>query len=267
METFSITHPGHKRKNNEDNFLIKEFADESCFLAVADGMGGQKGGELASRIAVDTLKQYHHDSEDIESHLSGLIMSGHARISQLVQNNPEMRGMGTTLSMASIREHKVYWAHVGDSRIYLFRDGELFRMTKDHTIPGILVQKNKLSEEEARKHPMKNMLLQCVGCKSCEPETGSFKVKPGDLVFLCSDGLYDEISSETIVSILKMEKSWEQKFERLLDSALEHGEIPPEAIILLLQAKQTLQQKFEAMLDAALKAGGSDNITIVGAEM
>jgi protein phosphatase len=140
-------------------------------------------------------------------------------------------------------------------------------MTKDHTIPGILLQKNRLTEEEARKHPMKYMLLQCVGCKSCKPESGHFSVKPGDIVFLCSDGLHDEISSETMISILKMEKSWEQKFEKLLDSALEHGEIPPEAVISLLQAKQTLQQKFESLLEAAIEAGGSDNITIVGTEI
>jgi len=140
-------------------------------------------------------------------------------------------------------------------------------MTKDHTIPGILLQKNKLTEEEARKHHLKYMLLQCIGCKSCEPEAGHFKVKPGDIVFLCSDGLHDEISSETIISILRTEKTWEQKFENLLDSALEHGEIPAEAIIMLLQVKQTLQQKLENLVEAALKAGGSDNITIVGAEI
>ncbi len=267
MEIFALTHPGYKRKNNEDHSLIKEFSDSTCLLAVADGMGGQTGGKVASRIAIRSLENYDQSLQDAESQLVGLIEAGHSEIFKAVKKNPALSGMGTTLSVAYIRGNLVRWAHVGDSRIYLFRDGDLLPITNDHTVPGMLMKKNRITEEEARKHPMKNLLLRCVGCKKCEPEAGHFKVKPGDTVFICSDGLYGGISPDAIVSIMKTEQSWEHKFEDMMDSILETGEVPPNVMISMIQSNQSLEKKLRALLDAALEAGGSDNITIVGAEI
>ncbi|QTA91849.1 PP2C family protein-serine/threonine phosphatase [Desulfonema magnum] len=267
METFALTHPGYKRKHNEDHSFIKEFSDNKCLLAVADGMGGHVGGEMASRLAIDVVKDDDLSVQDIESHLGDIIRTGHSNILETVKKKPELRGMGTTLSIAYIKDGIVHWAHVGDTRLYLFHNEKLFLITKDHTIPGVLMEKKKITAEQARKHPMRHMLLRCVGCKDCEPETGSFRVEPGDTVILCSDGLYDEVSPDVMISILQKEQTSEQKLETLIDTALQYGEIPPEAIISILKTHQTLKQKIHMLVNAALKAGGSDNITIVGAEI
>lgn len=267
METFALTHTGYKRKHNEDRCFLKQFSEDTCIMAVADGMGGQVGGALASQVAIKILKDYDPSSGDIESRLGGLIQTSHSEILKITQGNPDLRGMGTTMTIAYIQGDSIHWAHVGDSRLHFFHSGSLIRITEDHTVPGFLVKKNKITEEEARTHHMKHMLLKCVGCKVCEPETGHFKGEPGDVLLISSDGMHDEVAADEIFSILSKEQTTEQKLEILLDSALQYGEIPPDAIISILKTHQTLKQKIQALVNSALKAGGSDNITVVGAEL
>ncbi len=232
MENSGFTHPGYKRENNEDNFFTERFPDDSCLMAVADGMGGERAGEVASKIAVQCLEKFDPGA-DIESGIHDLIIESNLKILEYVEERPELFGMGSTMTIAYATKKKVHWTHVGDSRLYLFQKGRLLCITSDHTIPGILLKENEITEEAARRHPMKNMLLKCLGCKDyCEPDTGSFRVLPGDVLIICSDGLYGEITSEEMLSIL--ESNWD------------------------------IDKTVQSLAGAALDSGGSDNVTVVG---
>jgi len=232
MITASCTHKGYRRENNEDSFFVRRFSDNACLLAVADGMGGEAGGDLASRITVDYLGDCPEPKKnDVRAALDDWVLNIHSEVLQAVEERPELQGMGSTLVLAYIKKPFLYWAHVGDSRLYLFRDGNLIRTTEDHTVPGRLLASGDITEEMARVHPMRNLLLRCVGCKRCEPDSGSFAIKASDIVMLCSDGLY--------------------------------GEVAPEAITAVLGKEKPLAGKCRDLIDAALAAGGPDNITVV----
>lgn len=236
MITASCTHKGYRRENNEDNYFVRRFSDNACLLAVADGMGGEVGGDLASRITVDYLEDCPEPKQmNVQATLNGLVMGIHSEVLKAVEERPELQGMGTTLVLAYIRKPFLFWAHVGDSRLYLFRDGNLIRTTEDHTVPGRLLASGDITEEMARVHPMRNLLLRCVGCKRCEPDSGSFAIKASDIVLLCSDGLY--------------------------------GEVPPDAIVGVLGKEKPLAGKCQDLIDAALAAGGPDNITAVAVQV
>lgn len=235
MITASATHVGLRRSNNEDNFFVRCFSDNACLLAVADGMGGEAGGERASGIAVSCLENFPEPKTDIPARLADMVDYIHSEVLSVVDTQPELQGMGTTLVLAYVKKPLLYWAHVGDSRLYLFRDGNLIRATEDHTVPGRLLAAGDITEDMARIHPMRNLLLRCVGCRRCDPETGSFAVKETDIALLCSDGLYDEISPENIVNILGRKKH--------------------------------LTGKCQDLVNAALKAGGADNITVVAVQV
>jgi protein phosphatase len=155
-------------------------------------------------------------------------------IHERVRKNNQLSGMGTTLTAAYINKETIYWTHVGDSRIYLLTDGELNRVTWDHTLPDTLLKEGDITPEEARNHPAQNMLLQCVGCGRFRASTGSLKRSKGDLLLLSSDGLHHEV---------------------------------PEAVIgELLRAQGRLEERLQALVQAALDSGGRDNITVVGAQ-
>jgi protein phosphatase len=231
MITASGTHIGYRRENNEDSFFVRRFSENACLLAVADGMGGEVGGGLASRMAVGHLESFVEPKTEIHARLTDLVLEIHSQVLARVEERPELQGMGTTLVLAYIKKPFLYWVHVGDSRLYLFRDGNLIRTTEDHTVPGRLLATGDITEEMARAHPMRNLLLRCVGCKRCEPETGSFAIKPTDIILLCSDGLYGEVAPEMMVSVLGRQKP--------------------------------LAEKCQDLIDAALAAGGPDNITVV----
>lgn len=235
MDIYKTTHIGRVKNNNEDCPYIKVFDDGSCLLAVADGLGGQNAGEVASAIAVETLETFDISVRDIESHLVELFHTAHRRILAAAETDASKSGMGTTLAAAYINDHTVYYCFVGDSRIYVFTKGELICKTNDHTIPGILMKSGEISAEQARVHPLNKVILKCLGCKDYQPESGRFEITGDDLVLICSDGLHDEIPLDTIVLILK--------------------------------TKAGIDQRLSQLVEAALEAGGSDNITVVGAQL
>jgi protein phosphatase len=227
MKTFAITHTGLVREDNEDRYLSVELDGGSVLLAVADGMGGEAGGGLAAQIAKDCLEDFDPHSPEPEVHLLSLMQKAHEEILRQINDSPSYQGMGTTLTAAFATENRVHWAHIGDSRLYLFSGAELRQVTGDHTIPALLLR-------EAAMHPMRNILLRCIGSKHLEVDTGSFDLTEGDLLLLSTDGLHDEVPGDTIVSILSSEAGLEKRLEILVQQALE--------------------------------AGGRDNITIVGLE-
>jgi protein phosphatase len=152
----------------------------------------------------------------------------------MVDRDPALWGMGTTMTLTFVSDGVVYWAHVGDSRLYLFSGGDIDQITEDDTIPGLLLGDGEITKEEARVHPNRNFLFEFIGCGEFEVHTGSFDVQKGDLLLLSTDGLHDEVPEETIVSVLR--------------------------------SNGNLEEKLEALVSAALDAGSTDNITVVGAE-
>jgi serine/threonine protein phosphatase PrpC len=156
-------------------------------------------------------------------------------ILDMVDQVPDLRGMGTTMTVAYVGDGSVTWAHVGDSRLYLFREGKLQRITEDDTIPGLLLAEGEIDHEEARVHPLKNVLFDCLGRGDFEAHAGRFEIQEQDILLLSTDGLHDEVPEEEMISILQLNKD--------------------------------LQGMLEALVSAALEAGGRDNITVVGAEV
>jgi protein phosphatase len=223
------------REQNQDRFLVGEFPDGAILLAVADGAGGEAEGERAAEIVRESLTSFDPHSTDIAAQLVESMHAADQKIIEIVTGRPELKGMGTTMTAAFFREGTVHWAHVGDSRLYLFRGGKLVQITEDDTMAGFLLTEGEITREEARVHQGRNMLFECIGCGEFEAKIGSLVTRKGDLVLLTTDGLHDKIKEETMLAVLRTEAE--------------------------------LRDKLEALVSAALEAGGKDNATVVGMEV
>lgn len=217
LEAFAWTDPGPVRENNEDNFFVDE--DAGLFV-VADGMGGHAAGEVASRVAVDTIRellqggidpdetrldrQMQDPADVLRERLRYAMNQASARIRREAQLNPAYAGMGTTVAVLLIEGGHAHVAHVGDSRIYMMRDGSLSRLTRDHTVVQQEIDAGRLTPELARQVPHRNYLTQSVGYHGpVEPDTATRPVQPGDVFILCSDGLTDPLDDPRIAEILR----------------------------------------------------------------
>ena len=218
-KVYHATHVGKVRKNNEDALI---FIEPETFV-VADGMGGAAAGEIASQMLVDTAKNFLPNvpepwSEDI---LKKTILKANAAILRTAAENENYRGMGTTATILHIYDGRAYFAHVGDSRIYRLKNNQLEQITEDHSYVEELVRRGELTPEEARFHPLKNLLTQAVGViEEIEVDTASFPVESGDIFLLCTDGLTNMISDETIAEILRESAS---PVDDLIAAALQNG--------------------------------------------
>ena len=220
MRTSAVTHAGPIRQQNQDRFLIKEFSSDSVLIAVADGAGGTPAGEEASRVVMERLNDFQPDSQDPEDDLVKLMQEADQKIFGVVAKEPDLKGMGSTLTAAFVRGETVFWAHVGDSRLYLFRGGELSQITEDDTMAGFLLSEGEITREEARGHPGRNFLFDFIGSGGFEEETGSFSLRQDDLLLLTTDGLHDRVPEETLVSILRSNGELDKKLDALVSSAL-----------------------------------------------
>ena len=234
MKTYGVTHIG-RREINEDRFVIKAFEEGGVLLAVADGMGGHAAGEKAAEIVCGSLLEFDRNSASPEQELATLTQAANRRISEQVRQDADLEGMGSTLTAAFVNNGVATWVNVGDSRLYLVRGNMLVQVTDDHTIPGAMLQEGEIGREEARLHPMRNMLLSCIGRDKFQMDTGSLALQAEDLLLLSTDGLHDPIPEEQIASII--------------------------------HASAALESKLQALVNAALDAGGKDNITIVALEV
>ncbi len=223
MEIEAITHTGLVRPNNEDRYFVSRLGMNSVLAAIADGMGGHAGGEIAAEIALEALAGFDSECEDPGEALTRCMMSAHESILDASAADRSLRGMGSTLSIVFVSGPKAYWASVGDSRIYLFRCGGLSPVSNDHTIPGSLLKEGKITRETARLHPYRNVLLRCVGCDRHEPDSGAFDLYAGDLLMLSSDGLHDLLSDEEISEVLSSEGNLSAKLQNMLAMCLELG--------------------------------------------
>ena len=215
IQWWGLTDTGRYRKSNEDAFLAlaldgfqvqylgktgtAPLDDHDYIFAVSDGMGGANAGEFASRIAVEKLtylfphKREPRSAEECLALLRRLFNEVHMEILKFSNAYAECQGMGATLSLCHLRDGRLDFCHVGDSRIYQVRDGKIHQLTQDHTHVGWLYKQGKLNERQARNHPGRNALQSVLGGKTqfLEPQTGSVLHEPGDHYLLCTDGVVE----------------------------------------------------------------------------
>ena len=224
MSFHVFTNIGNSRENNEDSFLILEPQKDHHILAVADGMGGHNAGEVASRIAIDSIKKYSFDfSENIISQIKSVITKANTDIFTHSNNNDELKEMGTTLTLGIIKNNVLYYGHVGDSRIYLY-DDMLKQITTDHSLVNDLVQNKSIDPEEAFNHPQKNIITQALGVdKELEIQSNSIDINKKNIVMLCTDGLSDMIRFKNIEKVFKEYENVKDIIETLGEKALHNG--------------------------------------------
>ena len=231
----ALSHVGLKRLENQDRVAIHPPALGNGpwrLLAVADGMGGEAAGGLAAQTAMDELELLDFstlcDDEPTRT-LAAWATRANTALLRMGHSIQGLEGMGSTLTMALLCHGAAHWLHVGDSRLYLFRNRKLRRITRDHRFLQSLLDNGSMAPAEAAVHPMRNRLDQCLGCAHFKPDTGSFACRPRDVLLLCSDGLHDETSEETIAAILDAlpasprEPDLEEAALALVQTALRHG--------------------------------------------
>jgi protein phosphatase len=254
--SFGITDAGRARRGNEDQFLIallnktltvqqasspraavQSAQEQGHLFMVADGMGGHAAGEEASALAVDaletffleTLKWFYRlegkDADKVLKEFQTALGSADARIQDEAAQRPQLRGMGTTLTLAYSQEERVFIAHVGDSRCYLFRENALHRITQDHTLVGEFVRRGLLKPEEAAHHPLRHVVTNVLGGNEAGVRVEVHKVplKPDDVLLLCTDGLTEMVPDEQIAALLRDEYDPEPACRKLIELANARG--------------------------------------------
>ena len=231
------THVGMKRTHNEDNYFLPE---DDRLAIVADGMGGHASGEVASKIAVETLLEYHRatasdvelswpykidhgDLYDINRLMVGIKLAN-SKIYERAQKDEECQGMGTTIVASVFLEDRVLAAHVGDSRLYRLRDGVLEQLTEDHSLLNDYVKMKRLTPEEVGKFPHKNVIVRALGMKeSVQVDVLQDKHRRGDVYLLCSDGLSGMIEDPQMAELLRAETDLDRACGKLITTANQNG--------------------------------------------
>lgn len=213
------TDTGRQRNANEDSYFAR-----APVFAVADGMGGAQAGEVASSIAARAFEDEIADSEAPERQLKEIAQRANTEIHELAEKDPSRAGMGTTLTTALLRGEDLAIAHVGDSRAYVLRDGELKRLTKDHSLVEELRRQGRLTEEEAEEHPQRSIITRALGPEAkVKVDTMSYPARDGDVYLLCSDGLTTMVGEEQIREILCDAKTLKSAVSKLIDAANANG--------------------------------------------
>ncbi|AFY73779.1 serine/threonine protein phosphatase [Synechococcus sp. PCC 7502] len=219
------TDVGCVRSANQDSFWIDP---EGRFFVVADGMGGHAGGEEASRIAVDVIKTYLETKwdEDLapQELLQSAINLANDAILKDQDSHPVRRDMGTTVVVLVFRDNEPWYCHIGDSRLYRLRGAKLEQISADHTWIAKAIETGTVDAEEARSHPWRHMLIQCLGREDIDRiKAAKVDFQPGDRFLICSDGLTEELSNERIANQLKTIRSCEQATTALINAAKTKG--------------------------------------------
>lgn len=200
---------GRHRSRNEDAFYLPSKAQPSLYI-VADGMGGHRGGQVASKMAVDEVSKYINNNiknpenkSAINKIIKEAILIANKKILDFSLKNADLSGMGTTITLALFIDSHIYIGHVGDSRIYIVRDGKMKQLTRDHSVVWELMEEGRLTLDETRTHPMKNVITKALGTdEMLEPDLLNYEILPGDIVVLCSDGLTNMLSDNIIREIV-----------------------------------------------------------------
>jgi PPM family protein phosphatase len=246
VKAYGLTHVGRQRQHNEDSFLV---ADEAKLYLVADGMGGHAAGEIASRIAVDSISEFIlHTKEDdgtwphaydehyrrTTNRLMAAVRMANTRVLEAMRKDARLRGMGTTVVACMADGKTMSFAHVGDSRAYLIRDKQLSRITNDHSWVFEQVQAGMLTEAEAEKHPLRNVITRALGgALQVTPDASEVEIQSGDVYLLCSDGLTGMVPEDDILRIVSENEKLEDACQVLIDKANERGGLDNVTAILV----------------------------------
>ena len=212
MQAFATSDIGKSRHINEDSYFASKPDDPIKLFIVADGMGGYKGGEIASTMAVNAARNYilsnFEKSKSDKETLLSLVKSSSQYANMVVydksRENEELKNMGTTLDVCLIYDNKAFISHIGDSRIYRIRKDFMRKLTKDHSYVQQLVDEGKITKEESMTHPKKNMLIKALGCTEfIEPDNMIKGFIKGDIILMCTDGLTNMVSEQEVFNILK----------------------------------------------------------------
>ncbi len=240
MRAFSKTDIGKLRKMNQDYIYVSPEDDSLKLYILADGMGGYNGGEIASRLAVESAKNYiksyfssiQLDKDSILQFLKETVDFTNKTVYQRAREEKDLEEMGTTLEICLIHSNRVYIAHVGDSRIYRIRKKFMRKLTTDHSYVEKLVKDGTITKEQAFSHPKKNMLTQAVGCElEVHPEIIVKGFLKDDILLMCSDGLTNMVTENEIYDIIRTDV--EKANEILISRANEHGGIDNISVIIV----------------------------------
>ena len=230
IKAYAKSDKGKVREINEDYFYISTSLDEVQLYILADGMGGYNGGEIASKLAVQTAKNYiennfketEKDKDSIIQLLGSSMEYANMVVYETAKENPELQGMGTTLEICLIYNNKAYIGHVGDSRTYRIRKQFIRKLTQDHSYVQKLVKEGTITNEQAAHHPQKNMLMKALGCNAfVEPDVMVKGFLKDDILIICSDGLTNLVDQETIYEMAS--KNIEQATKDLVNLANDRG--------------------------------------------
>ena len=258
-EQFHQSDVGRQRQGNEDNYFVR-----APLFAIADGMGGAQAGEVASQLAVEEFEPGMPDGGKPEDGLIEIIRRANLQIYEQSRSDQQRSGMGTTCTAVYVDESEVVIGHVGDSRCYLFRNGELTRLTTDHSLVGELIDRGKLTEEQAETHPQRSVITRALGA---EPEVRvdveRVEARDGDLFLLCSDGLTSMVREAALVPILEAAGSLEQAGRSLIAAANEAGGRDNITVILFrLEDVDTSGLTGEAQMTAEREAVAADPVPV-----
>lgn len=243
MKVFTKTDVGQARSMNQDSLLVSENKDKGLNLYIlADGMGGYKGGEIASKVAVTAVEKYitekfdtiSKDKESILDLIDDSIDFANSAIYDESEQDEELQDMGTTLEVLLIYKNKVYIGHIGDSRIYRIRKNRMKKITTDHSYVEKLIQDGEITREEAYNHPKKNLLIKALGTdKVAKPDLLYTMLNKNDVLLMCSDGLTNMIKEDEILDIVLSKEALEDTTEILVDKANEAGGLDNISVIII----------------------------------
>ena len=229
MQIFSKTDRGRVRTDNQDAYFAGKITDDSVFAVVCDGMGGANAGNVASELAVRHISEYvirsyrdGMDMTDTEKTLKNAIVSANISLYDMAVNNAELAGMGTTAVAAFVKDGTAVIAHVGDSRIYLV-NGEIKQLTRDHSVVQSLIESGKITPEDAKVHPRKNVITRALGAEEdVAVDSDCLNLSDGDTLLLCSDGLTNFLDDKDILKVFQ-NNDISAVAERLVETANENG--------------------------------------------
>lgn len=236
----AASHRGKVRKSNQDYFYIPQEGQIPTIAMVADGMGGHNAGDIASSMAVEAITEYFSENLDTSINeplkfIEDSISVSNNKVFSFANNNEDYNGMGTTLVVALLHESKVYIGHVGDSRGYLIRNGNVIQLTKDHSLVQELLDNGSITQNEVQGHPQKNIITRAIGTDPVvESDYYKLSLETDDIIILCTDGLIIHVDLQEQIE--------------------------------LFQSVESMQELAYTLVQLALERGGLDNITVVAAK-
>lgn len=246
MEYCYLTDPGKVRDHNEDSVTIVKNVSDEILMAVADGMGGHRGGEIASSIAINVItkrfsqKETVGTKEETISFLRTIVSEANMEIYKYTKDHPESDGMGTTIVLAILTKSFLLIGNIGDSSGYVIKNNKLHKITTDHTLVNLLVKSGELTKEEAKNHPRKNVLMRALGAVA-DVEMDIFDITDDvEGVLLCSDGLTNMLTDEQIVKVLNEDHTGPEKLEKLIIKSNNRGGTDNISIAYLNKGGKTL---------------------------